>query len=127
MLRILRVFISVVVIIVFTISFASLVATADTAFESQQTSLSNQGSTQATMQAAAASTPQEVTALGPGKAVEREISGKAEDKYAIALKPGEYAGVTVEQRGSTTGCSTTTRQTTDTATGSSTTQRRTDC
>ena len=73
MLRILRVFISVVVIIVFTISFASLFATADTAFESQQTSLSNQGSTQATMQAAAASTPQEVTALGPGKAVEREI------------------------------------------------------
>jgi phage tail tape-measure protein len=36
-------------------------------------------------------------------------------------------GVTVEQRGSTTGCSTTTRQTTDTATGSSTTQRRIDC
>ena len=46
-----------------------------------------------------AAAQQAVTLLEPGKAVEREISGKEAHKYRIALKPGEYAGVVVEQRG----------------------------
>jgi hypothetical protein len=58
------------------------------------TSLANQITTPA-----AAAAPQEVTALDPGKTIEQEISGKAEHKYRIALKPGEYAGVIVEQHG----------------------------
>jgi CHAT domain-containing protein/Tfp pilus assembly protein PilF len=41
----------------------------------------------------------EPLSLEPGKAIEREISGKNADLYEIALDAGQYAGINVEQRG----------------------------
>ena len=42
---------------------------------------------------------QEPTRLDPGPPIEREISGKNADIYQLALGAGEYAGITVDQRG----------------------------
>jgi CHAT domain-containing protein/Tfp pilus assembly protein PilF len=42
---------------------------------------------------------QEVTTLEPGKPVEREMSGGQKLIYQLALTRGQYANVTVEQRG----------------------------
>ncbi len=40
-----------------------------------------------------------IVSLQPGEAIEREISGKSPDNYEITLAAGQYAGITVEQRG----------------------------
>ncbi len=40
----------------------------------------------------------EPTRLGPGKAIEREISGKNADLYEVALGAGQFASITIEQR-----------------------------
>jgi CHAT domain-containing protein len=49
--------------------------------------------------ALAAQAGEEATTLGAGKAVEREIQGGQEHLYSLTLAAGEFAGVTVEQRG----------------------------
>jgi len=54
--------------------------------------------TQTVAQTAPAAQP-ETTRLESGKAIEREISGKNADLYEIALDAGQYAGITLEQRG----------------------------
>ena len=41
----------------------------------------------------------ETTILKPGTAVERELQGGQEHLYSLTMAAGEYAGVTVEQRG----------------------------
>jgi CHAT domain-containing protein len=60
--------------------------------------ISHQG---ASPPAAQAVTPnqQEITALEPGKPVERELAGAQVHAYRIALAEGQYANVLVEQRG----------------------------
>src|SRR5262245_56254888 len=87
MLRILRVS-SLLSTVLFIMSVASLLVTAEASFIPQQNS-----------EAVAPASQQAVTTLEPGKAVEREISGKEAHKYRIAFKTGEYASVTVEQHG----------------------------
>jgi CHAT domain-containing protein len=47
----------------------------------------------------AAQIGEEATTLGAGKSVERELQGGQQHLYTLALAAGEYAGVTVEQRG----------------------------
>src|ERR1041385_1193974 len=48
----------------------------------------------------AASQPTEkASRLERGSPIEREISGRRQDVYEVALTPGEYADVVVEQRG----------------------------
>src|ERR1043166_746513 len=42
---------------------------------------------------------QDVTTLELGKPIEREIAGSQKHAYQIALAEGEYANVTVRQRG----------------------------
>ena len=42
---------------------------------------------------------QEPAVLTPGKAIERQIAGGESHDYRLALAPGEYAGIVVEQRG----------------------------
>jgi CHAT domain-containing protein len=49
--------------------------------------------------ALAAQTREETTTLSAGKTVERELQGGQEHLYNLTLAAGEYAGVTVEQRG----------------------------
>src|SRR5207237_4231361 len=41
----------------------------------------------------------EVTTLEPGRAVERELAGEEKHVYQLTLTDGQYAGLTVEQRG----------------------------
>ena len=43
--------------------------------------------------------PQEVATLEPGKPIERELAGGQKHIYQLALSQGQYANVTVEQRG----------------------------
>ena len=87
MLRIFGLSNNLICTLLFVTSVASVLATAKTAFEFQQTA-----------EAAAPSQPAAMP-IEPGKTTEREISGKEEHNYQIALKAGQYAGVTVEQRG----------------------------
>ena len=42
---------------------------------------------------------EETTVLGAGKTVERQLQGGQGHLYSLTLAAGEYAGVTVEQRG----------------------------
>jgi CHAT domain-containing protein len=49
--------------------------------------------------ALAAQVGEEATILGAGKAVERQLQGGQEHLYSLTLQAGEYAAVTVEQRG----------------------------
>jgi len=49
--------------------------------------------------ALAAQVTEETAILGAGQAVERQIQGGQEHLYSLTLAAGEYAGVTVEQRG----------------------------
>jgi|SRR5436190_4030052 len=88
MLRILRVSSSLLSTVLFTSALTSVFVRAAASLNPQQSS-----------ESVAPAAQQAVTLLEPGKAVEREISGKEAHKYRIALKPGEYAGVVVEQRG----------------------------
>ena len=50
-------------------------------------------------QSAGARAEQEVTTLEPDKPVERELSGGQKQTYQLPLTQGQYANVTVEQRG----------------------------
>src|SRR5687768_9955550 len=43
--------------------------------------------------------PQPITALESGKTVEREIAGGQKHDFQIALEKGQYANISVEQRG----------------------------
>src|SRR5437868_6348480 len=50
-------------------------------------------------QSAVAQSAPELTTLEPGRAVEREMSGAQKQVYQITLNDGQYASLTVEQRG----------------------------
>src|SRR5947207_2051906 len=50
-------------------------------------------------QSAVAQSAPELTTLEPGRAIERELSGEEKHVYQIALAEGQYASLTVEQRG----------------------------
>src|SRR2546423_5975530 len=50
-------------------------------------------------QSAVAQSAPELTTLEPGRAIERELSGEEKHVYQITLTDGQYASLTVEQRG----------------------------
>jgi CHAT domain-containing protein/Tfp pilus assembly protein PilF len=47
----------------------------------------------------AGQSPQEVTALEPGKAMARDLSGEQKHGYQLTLAEGQYAGLVIRQRG----------------------------